>query len=194
MITESNKKYFVWIIVISVLLVYGSLILITQDVNNINLKSLAKIIPTTVTIELLFYWLFVKWGWKCKFLHSWLVVTPDLSGEWQGKIHYIWDGKEGERETKVKITQSFNHIVITLATEESVSRSILAGFDIDDKRGIYDLYYTYVNEPKITIQNRSAIHYGTTKFHFDLANLLELKGEYWTSRDTKGTIELNKIK
>lgn len=193
MITASNKKFFVWGVVLSVLLVYGCLFLVTQDLMDIKPLGLIKIIPSTVTIELILYWVFNKWGWKWRRFHSWLVVTPNLSGDWEGIIHYKWGQKEGDRNTKVSIKQDFNRIIVILKTDESISRSILAKFDIDENKCIYDLYYTYVNEPTITIQDRSSIHYGTTRFHFDLANTSVLKGEYWTSRDTKGTIEIHKI-
>ena len=143
-------------------------------------------------LELLLWFVFSKWGWKWKVFHPWLVSTPDLSGTWEGTLHYKWKGQEGDRATSVKILQTFNHITVILATCESNSRSVSASFDIDEKRGIYDLYYTYVNEPKMTIQDRSAIHYGTTHLRFDLDNLNVLKGEYWTSRDTKGTMELHR--
>lgn len=190
MMTESNRKFFTWGIVISVLVVYGVLFLITQDINNISVVGMLKLVPTTVTIELILWLLFSKWGWKWNLFHPWLVTTPNLSGKWEGTLHYKWNEKEGDRPTSVTIIQSFSHITVKFTTCESDSRSVAASFDIDEKRGIYDLYYTYINEPHITIQDRSSIHYGTTRYHFDLNDTSVLRGEYWTSRDTKGTIEL----
>ena len=193
MMTESNRKFFTWGIVLTVLLVYGILFLITQDLKQVSPLGMLKIIPTTVTVELLLWFVFSKWGWKWKMFHTWLVATPDLSGRWEGTLHYVWNGQEGDRTTSVKILQSFNHVTVILSTSESDSRSVSASFDIDEKRGIYALYYTYVNEPNITIQDRSAIHYGTMRLRFDPDNPTLLKGEYWTSRrDTKGTMELQR--
>lgn len=196
--TESNRKFFTWGIVLTVLLVYGILFLITQDLKHVSPLGMLKIIPTTVTVELLLWFVFSKWGWKWKIFHTWFVVTPDLSGRWEGTLHYVWiteDGvrNEGDRDTAVTIIQSFNHIVVKLGTVESISRSVAASFDIDEKRGISDLYYTYINEPLVTIQDRSKIHYGTTRLKFDLNNPTSLVGEYWTSRDTKGTMNLTKV-
>ena len=142
--------------------------------------------------ELLLWFVFSKWGWKRKMFHTWLAATPDLSGRWEGTLHYVWNGQEGDRSTSVNILQSFNHVTVILSTSESDSRSVFASFDIDEKRAVYALYYTYVNEPNITIQDRSAIHYGTTRLRFEPDNLSVLKGEYWTSRDTKGTMELHR--
>ena len=150
-------------------------------------------VPTTVTLELILVWLFTKWIWKWKLLHPWFVVTPDLSGKWEGTLHYVWNGNEGDRDTSVIIIQTFNHIVVKLGTVESTSRSVAASFDIDYHKGTSDLYYTYINEPMVTIQNRSQIHYGTTRLTFDVHNLTSLVGEYWTSRNTKGTMRLKKV-
>lgn len=187
-------KYYMWMLVLSVLFVYGLLFVCTQDIKQIDPKGMLEILPTTVTIELILYWLFTKWIWKWKFLHPWLVVVPDLSGKWEGEIYYKWNGQEGVRQTRVEIKQSFNHILVLLSTVESNSHSVTSSFDIDDKRGICNLYYTYVNEPHVNIQDRSAIHYGTIRFYINQDNEDTLTGDYWTSRDTKGTIQLKRVR
>ena len=196
--TETNKRYYIWTIVVSVLLIFGILFLLKVGLNKPKLIELLQLVPTTVTIELVFVCLFTKWIWKWKRLHPWFVVTPDLSGRWEGTLHYIWTDKdgvrhEGDRDTIVNIIQSFNHIVVKLGTIESKSRSVAASFDIDESRGISDLYYTYINEPDVTIQDRSQIHYGTTHLTFDLQNPTTLTGGYWTSRDSKGTMSLLRV-
>ena len=191
--TETNKRYYIWALVVTILLIFGSLFLLKVGWKQPSIKELLQLVPTTVTFELILVWLFTKWIWKWKRLHPWFVVTPDLSGKWEGTLHYVWNGKEGDRDTSVTIIQTFNHIVVKLGTVESKSRSVAASFDIDEYKGISDLYYTYINEPLVTIQNRSQIHYGTTRLTFDLHNPTSLVGEYWTSRDTKGTMNLTKV-
>lgn len=196
--TETNKRYYIWAIVVSVLLIFGILFLFKVGLNQPTLKELFQLVPTTVTIELVLVCLFTKWIWKWKLLHPWFVEKPDLSGKWEGTLHYVWIKEdcireEGDRDTSVSITQTFNHIVVKLGTIESTSRSVATSFDIDEHRGISDLYYTYINEPKVTIQDRSKIHYGTARLTFDLKNPNTLTGEYWTSRDTKGIMNLTKV-
>lgn len=196
--TETNKRYYIWAIVVSVLLIFGILFLFKVGLNQPTLKELFQLVPTTVTIELVLVCLFTKWIWKWKLLHPWFVEKPDLSGKWEGTLHYVWIKEdcireEGDRDTSVSITQTFNHIVVKLGTIESTSRSVATSFDIDEHRGISDLYYTYINEPKVTIQDRSKIHYGTARLTFDLKNPITLTGEYWTSRDTKGIMNLTKV-
>lgn len=196
--TETNKRYYIWAIVVSVLLIFGILFLVNIGSSQPTVKEILQLIPTTVTIELVIVGFFTKWIWKWEILHPWFVVTPDLSGRWEGTLHYVWTTEDGERneddrDTTVTIIQSFNHIVVKLGTVESSSRSVAASFDIDEKRGVFDLYYTYINEPLVTLQDRSKIHYGTTRLKFDLHNPTSLKGEYWTSRGTKGTMTLTKV-
>lgn len=196
--TETNKRYYIWAIVVSVLLIFGILFLFKVGLNQPTLKELFQLVPTTVTIELVLVCLFTKWIWKWKLLHPWFVEKPDLSGKWEGTLHYVWIKEdcireEGDRDTSVSITQTFNHIVVKLGTLESTSRSVATSFDIDEHRGISDLYYTYINESKVTIQDRSKIHYGTARLTFDLKNPTTLTGEYWTSRDTKGIMNLTKV-
>lgn len=196
--TETNKEYYIWAIVVLVLLIFGILFLFKVGLNQPTLKELFQLVPTTVTIELVLVCLFTKWIWKWKLLHPWFVEKPDLSGKWEGTLHYVWIKEdcireEGDRDTSVSITQTFNHIVVKLGTIESTSRSVATSFDIDEHRGISDLYYTYINEPKVTIQDRSKIHYGTARLTFDLKNPITLTGEYWTSRDTKGIMNLTKV-
>ncbi len=196
--TETNKRYYIGAIVVSVLLIFGILFLFKVGLNQPKPKELFQLVPTTVTIELVLVCLFTKWIWKWKLLHPWFVEKPDLSGKWEGTLHYVWIKEdcireEGDRDTSVSITQTFNHIVVKLETIESTSRSVATSFDIDEHRGISDLYYTYINEPKVTIQDRSKIHYGTARLTFDLKNPTTLTGEYWTSRDTKGIMNLTKV-
>lgn len=191
--TETNKRYYVWALVITVLAIYAGLYFLLIGIRQPTLIELLKLVPATVTLELLVVLAFKKWIWKWKILHPWFVVMPDLSGKWEGTLHYIWNGQEGDRDTSLTIIQSFNHIVVKLETIESSSRSVAASFDIDERRGIYDLYYTYINEPLITIQDRSKIHYGTTKLSFDLNENTTIRGEYWTSRDTKGVMLLTRV-
>ena len=51
-----------------------------------------------------------------------------------------------------------------------------------------------MNTPKSGVREKSAIHYGSTLLNFDGFNVLEMTGEYWTSRETTGEIELKRVK
>lgn len=89
----------------------------------------------------------------------------------------------------VIIKHHFFNIQIKIKTNESSSISTCGSFDIDEDRGLKQLIYTYQNNPKATIRDKSEIHYGTARLEIsDDAKFLE--GEYWTSRKTTGDIKI----
>jgi len=174
-------------------LTYAIIFLITQDLNNINYIEAIKHILTTISINIFLWTIFIKWAWKFKIFYPWLVQVPNLSGQWKGFLKSNRNGgKSDPIPTEVTIEQSFLHIQIRIKTEESKSNSIGASFDIDEERGIRQLFYSYMNTSKPSVRHRSEIHYGTTLLHFEGFNVDTLEGEYWTSRETIGELELKK--
>jgi hypothetical protein len=172
---------------------YIVLFLSTQNLDNIDFNKALTHISTTISINIIIWLLFIKWGWKLKIFYSWLVPFPDLSGDWSGTIKSNWKEKELEPiSTEVSITQTFFNIQIRIKTGESRSYSIGASFDIDKDRGFQQLFYSYFNTPKIGVRKRSEIHYGSTLLNFEGYNVTKMEGEYWTSRETTGEIELTK--
>ena len=172
---------------------YIVLFLSTQNLDKIDFNKALTHISTTISINIIIWLLFIKWGWKLKIFYSWLVPFPDLSGDWSGTIKSNWKEKELEPiSTEVSITQTFFNIQIRIKTGESRSYSIGASFDIDKDRGFQQLFYSYFNTPKIGVRKRSEIHYGSTLLNFEGYNVTKMEGEYWTSRETTGEIELIK--
>ena len=80
-----------------------------------------------------------------------------------------------------------------METDESKSRSVGGSFDVDKMRGYQRLIYSYLNEPEVTVRNRSQIHYGTAMLEYNDKEDT-LKGTYWTDRKTTGRIVLTKLK
>ena len=190
---KHNIRTFAFSIIGLAFIVYAIIFLITQDLENIDLNKAITHISTTITINILLWTIFIKWAWKFKIFHPWLVQTPDLSGNWKGFLKSNWEGGILEPiPTEVTINQSFLHIQVIIKTGESRSYSVGGSFDIDEERGFQQLFYSYLNTPKPGVRNRSEIHYGTTLLNFEGFNVNKLDGEYWTSRETTGEIELTK--
>lgn len=156
-----------------------------------NFNAIWKDITTTVTIITVICTLFISWAWKWKIFQNWLVPFPCLSGKWLGHINSTYDSANIPIEVEVTIKQNFFYIQIKIKSKESSSFSTCGSFDIDEDRGFKQLIYTYQNNPKATVKDRSAIHYGTTRLDID-DNLQTLEGEYWTTRKTTGDIKLVK--
>ena len=172
---------------------YIVLFLFTQNLESIDYHKALTNISTTISINLIIWLLFIKWMWKWKIFHPWLVPFPNLSGKWSGTIKSNWEGGNPEPiPTRVTITQNFFNIQVRINTEESRSYSIGASFDIDKDRGFQQLFYSYLNTPKSGVRDRSQIHYGSTLLNFEGSNVNKMEGEYWTSRETTGEITLIK--
>ena len=172
---------------------YILIFLITQDLSSIDFNKALSHISTTISINIAFWIVFIKWFWKLKIFYPWLVQTPNLSGNWEGTIISNWN--EGNRDPipmKITIDQTFLNIQVRVKTDESRSFSVAASFDIDKDRGQQSLFYTYLNTPKAGIRDRSEIHYGSALLVFEGFEVNEMEGEYWTSRETTGDIHLKR--
>jgi SMODS-associating 2TM, beta-strand rich effector domain len=170
---------------------YIVLFLLTQNLDSIDFNKALTHISTTISINIIIWILFIKWGWKWKIFYPWLVPFPDLSGDWIGTIKSNWKDKQLEPiPTGVSINQTFFNIQVRIKTIESRSYSIGASFDIDKDRGFQQLFYSYLNTPKPGVRERSEIHYGSTLLNFEGFKVSKMEGEYWTSRETTGEIEL----
>ena len=174
---------------------YIVIFLLTQDLSSIDFTKALSHISTTISINIIFWMVFIKWLWKLKIFYPWLVQVPNLSGEWEGTIKSNWNkGKVDPIPMEIFIDQTFLNVQIRIKTGESRSFSIGASFDIDKDRGQQQLFYSYLNTPKAGVRDRSEIHYGSTLLVFDGFDVNEMEGEYWTSRETTGEIQLEKVK
>ncbi|MGT2783798.1 Cap15 family cyclic dinucleotide receptor domain-containing protein [Streptococcus merionis] len=124
---------------------------------------------------------FEKRAWRWKFftkIHS----VPVLYPKYIGKFTSSYDNTS--RECELFLKQSFLNIKIKFKTNESTSNSITAS--INKISGNKNLIYTYLNVPKAELQQNSVIHYGTVIL--DIDNPEKLEGNYYTSRDSKGSM------
>lgn len=192
MVKYNIGRYITTIVGLSIILFLG----ISFIRNNLSFSSLENIwgdITTTVTIVTMICTIFVSWAWKWNIFQGWLVPFPSLSGKWKGEIVSTYQSENKKIPIEVTIKHHFFNIQIKIKTDESSSISTCGSFDIDEDRGLKQLLYSYQNNPKATVRNKSEIHYGTTRLEIsDDAKILE--GEYWTSRKTTGDIKLIKIK
>jgi len=190
MVRYNIGRYIAAIVVLSIALFLA----LTFLRNNLTFKSVDSIwedIATTVTIVTVICTLFVSWAWKWRVFQGWLVPFPCLSGKWNGEIISTFNSENRSTPVEVVIKHHFFNIQIKVRTNESISFSICGSFDIDEDRGLKQLIYSYQNNPRATIRERSEIHYGTARLEIsDDAKTLE--GEYWTSRKTIGDINLKK--
>ncbi len=139
---------------------------------------------------------FFSWLWRFRIFQKWLVLIPNLNGIWIGEIHSDWiNPKTNERvaskNVKLTIKQSLFNISCSMETDEMKSTSVCSGFNIDKNNQIKQLIYTYLSTPNQNIQARSRMHNGSIIFDINESND-KMTGNYWTGRNTTGTIKINK--
>ena len=133
--------------------------------------------------------------WKLPIFRNWLVLIPDLQGLWKGEIKSDWiNPTENVQKSPIPcdllIYQSLFKTCCRIETKESVSMSAMTNFSIDSDSHTCKIIFTYQNDPKQTIQNRSPIHFGTTVLDYTAKeNKKTLSGYYWTNRKTTGELD-----
>lgn len=159
---------------------------------NHNLPPLMLSLVGASAVYAMLYWVFDKHAWKWKLVTSWLKV-PNVSGTWRCEgqsLNQPGGGSEPWAGT-VQISQSWDHLRVTLQTPNSKSYSINAAL-IHDADGP-TLIYNYSNTPKITRRDLSA-HKGFTQLNF-ASDLQTARGEYFNGygRFTYGTMTLARV-
>lgn len=150
-----------------------------------------------VTVVVIFHFAFVNWLWKLPIFKKWLVKAPNLHGTWEGETVSNWINPETGQKvnpipTTIFIRQKFDSINVEMRTGQSESESCVAEISIDEKNENCSLWYSYRNEAKKENRDGNPIHFGTTRFSIYSHPELELEGEYWTSRETTGTIKIKR--
>ena len=154
-------------------------------------------LPTALAIYGLALVIFARWLWRYPIFKEWLVLIPDLSGEWTGSLNATYQDPETGRRTSSKgmnatIKQDLFHISIIMRTKEMKSTSFVAAFDIDKDQNRKRMCYSYTSRPKPENREKSPMHDGTALLDIIGNPPSRLNGEYWTTRKTTGTIELKK--
>ena len=159
-----------------------------------NFLDVLRLIPIVATADGIAYFVFTAWLWHWKHLQGWLIPFPDLNGTWQGYIQTNWKDAGGNTPGPIPailtIKQSFGRMSCVMRTAEMESHSYLEGFCIDKDAQVRRLCYSYTSKPKVALRERSTPHDGTILFNIIGQAIHKLDGEYWTQRQTTGTVTL----
>lgn len=83
--------------------------------------------------------------------------------------------------------QTFSTLSLRMLTSESSSELVTA--EISKARdGTYRLVGVYRNEPKLSVRDRSPIHYGALVLEVQRDPVTNLVGYYWTDRNSRGEL------
>lgn len=188
-----NMKPFLYLLAgFSVIVLFLAALVQRFDLENF--LDVLRLIPIVATADGIAYFIFTAWLWRWNRLQGWLIPFPDLNGTWQGYIHTNWMTAEGQNPgpipTILTIKQSFGRISCVIRTGEMESHSYVEGFCIDKDAQVRRLCYSYTSRPKISLRGRSTTHDGSVLLNIIGTPVHKLEGEYWTQRQTTGTITL----
>lgn len=139
----------------------------------------------------LFIGLFNQWIWKFPVLQGWFVRRPRLYGPWIATLQSQWRGGDGEKlapiEAQVTILQTYWSLHIRLETAESQGE-LICGQIIERADGTFQIAAIFRNEPRISLKSVSRPHIGALLLDVigDPNMPRELRGQYWTDRETFG--------
>lgn len=155
--------------------------------------GLLKLIPDVVAADTAFAIAFGQWLWRWRVCKP-LVPFPDLDGTWTGTLQTTReDPKTGKRPGPIPvmlvIRQTLFDIHCDMRTAEMASDSYSSDFVLNAER-TRRLVYSYQSEPKATVIHRSEPHDGTAKLDIIDGPPRELRGKYWSSRQTTGEVVL----
>lgn len=185
------SKSLLSIIVLLTSLILGVLLIINGTPVEISwLRFLSPVI--TVLMFLLsgfdlFFW---------KFCPESLIKRPKIYGTWRGVISSNWidpeTGKQiGPIECYTAIHQTFSTVNYCQMTDESTS-NLVAKEIILSSANVFQLVGVYFNESRMLIRDegRNPIHYGGIRMNVIGSPATKLTGEYWTTRNTVGELDL----
>jgi hypothetical protein len=151
-------------------------------------------LSTVITVVVYAVMAFDLWLWKLPILHSWFVKRPVIDGTWKVTIRSNYRDPTTRAaiapvDGYMVIRQTFSTLSLRLLTRESSSE--LVGTEIVcSADGLYCISGVYRNEPRFTVRDRSAIHYGAVWLRIIDEPTQQISGHYWTDRNTAGEIEL----
>ena len=132
-------------------------------------------------VSIIFY-IYEKWIWR---FIPWN-RPPVLKKQYDGIIHYKFNGTAGEKPISVLIKQTWLRINVKTKTDINSSVTITAA--IVSEFGQDVLYYTYMTNPSAATQKSNPIQHGTCRMLLEGDNKT-ISGKYWTSSNTTGDIE-----
>jgi hypothetical protein len=147
---------------------------------------------TVVGVVLLLLVAFDLWAWRLRILHGWFVPRPDLRGTWRVELRSDWkdpatDKAIGPIVAYLVVRQTFSTLSVRMLTAESASELVAAEIN-KASDGTYRLAAVYRNEPKLSVRDRSPIHYGAIVLDVQGDPVKDLAGYYWTDRNSRGEL------
>ena len=156
--------------------------------------------PFTVVVSVLglLGFVFNRFLWRLPILHGWFVKRPDLRGTWRVELQSSYISPKTKQRVPMivcymGVEQTLSKIQMHLITSESESWFIADHIRPSPSGNGYQVIGVYTNEPKIHLREEriSEIHKGAIIIdtHGSGVRPNTLKAQYWTDRNTNGTMD-----
>lgn len=177
-------------IIISAVFVAGSWI--TTGTPNTDFLRFFSIAVFVCSVLLL---LWDQWAWRLRTFQLLPGVPRDVSGTWETTLESLWVDPKTKKSPAPKtvyvvIRQTSSSASVTLISNESKSKSSIARVIKED--GSWLIHYVYTNEPQVDLRAQSPIHHGSGVLSIVGSPAQRIAGSYWTDRDSKGKLTLNR--
>lgn len=120
------------------------------------------------------------------------LLFPNLNGLWNMTINWTTASGSGVVEADASIKQNFVRMSMEVMSQRSDSESMLVHPKKDPESGRPCLYYVYRVVPKQTDTNSGPVYFGAAILKFSKSETDVLRGNYFTSQQTKGHFVLTK--
>jgi hypothetical protein len=177
---DSIKKF----LIIGLCVAIGLFILFYTITKPTGTYDIINCVSKAISLTVVLMGFYERFLWKFNFLDK----TPQINGFYSGTIEYEYNNKPEMKKASIEINQSLLSVRVKIITNEITSSTIVGNLIIENEENI--LYYTYITNPKSKYSQDNPVQYGTCRLLTKNKN--ELQGTYWTSRQTKGDINLKR--
>ncbi len=119
-------------------------------------------------------------------------LFPDLNGTWKMKIHWSYNGADGVVDATANIRQNLVSVSMEVCSTGSDSETIVVKTSKDSVSGRPIIFYFYRVIPKNIGGEPSLPYEGASTLKLFTEEGDVLRGNYFTSRNTKGHFELTR--
>ncbi|WP_409995019.1 hypothetical protein [Rhizobium leguminosarum] len=154
----------------------------------------AKPFSITVSVVTLMLTGFERFLWRIPPV-SWFCPVPNLSGTWTVVLQSSYYDPATQMKVdpvigSAMIRQTFSSLSIRISTG-SQSSFLIAQNIIKHGDGAVEIIGVYQSDPDIHLRGKSSeIHYGAFRYSVAGTPPNEIRGAYWTDRNTNGSIHM----
>jgi SMODS-associating 2TM, beta-strand rich effector domain len=146
----------------------------------------AKALVTASGVVVLFLLAYDRWAWRWP-PFRWFTRRPILHGTWKAELRTSYPARAHETiECYLAIAQTYSQICVDVLFDRSSSRSMSGDLVLEGGRWV--LYYVFHTQADALHREGNPPGRGGAALVVAREPQVQLAGDYWTERDTRGTV------